>query len=144
MKKIPIFATTKQNKRKKNMQNTTMTKHPRVDVADVLRGIAVMGIILLHSIEHFNFYSYPDTAGQSECWTSVTKPSGTACSSSSAEKHTPFSHCSSVSAFSSNTTTNGCAEKTSGDGFAGGSSCFSFSATWTPRSLRRRYWCSTL
>ena len=43
-----------------------MTKHPRVDVADVLRGIAVMGIILLHSIEHFNFYSYPDTAGQSE------------------------------------------------------------------------------
>ena len=48
------------------MQNTTMTKHPRVDVADVLRGIAVMGIILLHSIEHFNFYSYPDTAGQSE------------------------------------------------------------------------------
>ena len=55
------------NKQKeKNMQNTTMTKHPRVDVADVLRGIAVMGIILLHSIEHFNFYSYPDTAGQSE------------------------------------------------------------------------------
>lgn len=40
-------------------------KHTRVDVADVLRGIAVMGIILLHSIEHFNFYSYPDTSGQS-------------------------------------------------------------------------------
>ncbi|EJX03619.1 membrane protein containing DUF418 [gut metagenome] len=34
-------------------------------MADVLRGIAVMGIILLHSIEHFNFYSYPDTSGQS-------------------------------------------------------------------------------
>ena len=47
------------------MQNT-MKRHPRVDVADVLRGIAVMGIILLHSIEHFNFYSFPDTAGQSE------------------------------------------------------------------------------
>ena len=46
------------------MQNT-MKRHPRVDVADVLRGIAVMGIILLHSIEHFNFYSFPDTAGQS-------------------------------------------------------------------------------
>ena len=43
-----------------------MKRHPRVDVADVLRGIAVMGIILLHSIEHFNFYSFPDTAGQSE------------------------------------------------------------------------------
>ena len=38
--------------------------HPRVDVADVLRGLAVMGIIILHSIEHFNFYSFPDTAGQ--------------------------------------------------------------------------------
>lgn len=47
------------------MQNA-MKRHPRVDVADVLRGIAVMGIILLHSIEHFNFYSFPDTAGQSE------------------------------------------------------------------------------
>lgn len=40
-------------------------KNKRIDVADVLRGLAVMGIILLHSIEHFNFYSYPDTAGQS-------------------------------------------------------------------------------
>ena len=39
-------------------------KHLRVDVADVLRSIAVMGIILLHSIEHFNFYSFPDTASQ--------------------------------------------------------------------------------
>lgn len=39
-------------------------KHTRVDVADVLRGVAVMGIILLHSIEHFNFYSFPDTSEQ--------------------------------------------------------------------------------
>lgn len=42
-----------------------LEKHGRVDVVDVLRGLAVMGIILLHSIEHFNFYSYPDTAGRS-------------------------------------------------------------------------------
>lgn len=39
--------------------------HSRIDVADVLRGLAVMGIILLHSIEHFNFYSFPDTSHQS-------------------------------------------------------------------------------
>lgn len=39
-------------------------KHPRVDVADVLRGFAVLAIILLHSIEHFNFYSFPPTDGQ--------------------------------------------------------------------------------
>jgi len=46
-------------------------KHARVEVADVLRGLAVMGIILLHSIEHFNFYSFPDTAGQST-WLTFT------------------------------------------------------------------------
>ena len=39
--------------------------HTRIDVADVLRGLAVMGIIVLHSIEHFNFYSFPDTSTQS-------------------------------------------------------------------------------
>jgi Predicted membrane protein len=36
----------------------------RIDIADVLRGLAVMGIIILHSIEHFNFYSFPDTSEQ--------------------------------------------------------------------------------
>lgn len=29
-------------------------------MADVLRGFAVMAIILLHAIEHFNFYQFPD------------------------------------------------------------------------------------
>ena len=43
----------------------------RIDVADVLRGFAVMGIILLHSIEHFNFYAFPDTANQS-AWLNFT------------------------------------------------------------------------
>ena len=42
----------------------TVRRHARVEVADVLRGFAVMAIILLHSIEHFNFYSFPDTASQ--------------------------------------------------------------------------------
>ena len=36
-------------------------KQERIDVADVLRGLAVLGIVLLHSLEHFNFYSYPHT-----------------------------------------------------------------------------------
>lgn len=45
---------------------TELKKHARVDVADVLRGFAVLAIIMLHSIEHFNFYSFPDTAGQSD------------------------------------------------------------------------------
>lgn len=46
----------------------TVLRHPRVEVADVLRGLAVMGIVLLHSVEHFNFGSYPDTSQQSAWW----------------------------------------------------------------------------
>ncbi len=49
----------------------THSTSPRIDVADVLRGFAVMGIILLHSIEHFNFYSFPDTSQQS-AWLNFT------------------------------------------------------------------------
>ena len=45
--------------------DATVRKHRRVDAADVLRGFAVLAIILLHSIEHFNFYSFPDTSSQS-------------------------------------------------------------------------------
>lgn len=41
------------------------TLNSRIDVADVLRGISVLAILLLHSIEHFNFYSFPDTSEQS-------------------------------------------------------------------------------
>ena len=36
-----------------------MNEPKRIDVADVLRGFAVMGIFLIHTIEHFNFYSFP-------------------------------------------------------------------------------------
>ena len=43
------------------MEHKISEPNARVDVADVLRGLAVMGIIILHSIEHFNFYSFPDT-----------------------------------------------------------------------------------
>lgn len=35
----------------------------RILAIDALRGFAVMGIILLHNIEHFNFYSFPQTTG---------------------------------------------------------------------------------
>lgn len=36
----------------------------RITVADALRGFAIMCIVLLHSIEHFNFYSYPAVTSQ--------------------------------------------------------------------------------
>lgn len=53
------------------MDQPTTRKNARIDVADVLRGLAVMGIIVLHSIEHFNFGSYPDTSEQS-AWLNFT------------------------------------------------------------------------
>lgn len=53
------------------MDQPTTRKNARIDVADVLRGLAVMGIIVLHSIEHFNFGSYPDTSAQS-AWLNFT------------------------------------------------------------------------
>ena len=34
-------------------------KNQRVEVVDILRGFAIMGIIILHSVEHFNFYHFP-------------------------------------------------------------------------------------
>lgn len=43
------------------MENKIAESNARVDVADVLRGLAVMGIIVLHSVEHFNFYSFPES-----------------------------------------------------------------------------------
>lgn len=43
------------------MDHKITESNARVDVADVLRGLAVMAIIILHSIEHFNFYSFPET-----------------------------------------------------------------------------------
>ena len=39
---------------------------PRVEVVDALRGIAVMAILIIHSIEHFHFPIYPDKAIQPE------------------------------------------------------------------------------
>lgn len=41
------------------MEQPIAMRNSRIDVADVLRGFAVMGIIILHSIEHFNFYFFP-------------------------------------------------------------------------------------
>lgn len=37
----------------------TINNTNRIDVADALRGVSILGIVLLHSVEHFNFYAYP-------------------------------------------------------------------------------------
>ena len=46
------------------MSTETALKKPRIEVVDSLRGIAIMAIMLLHSIEHFNFYVFPDPSTQ--------------------------------------------------------------------------------
>ena len=43
----------------------------RIDVADVLRGIAIGGIVLIHFIEHLNFYSFPEPS--SPFWAGMNK-----------------------------------------------------------------------
>ncbi len=43
----------------------------RIDVADILRGIAIGGIILIHFIEHLNFYSFPEPS--SAFWAKVNQ-----------------------------------------------------------------------
>ena len=42
----------------------TLNDKSRNVAIDALRGFAVMGIILLHNIEHFNFYSFLDAANE--------------------------------------------------------------------------------
>lgn len=53
------------------MNNYYPSKKPntRIDVADVLRGIAIGGIILIHFVEHMNFFSYPEPS--SAFWAGV-------------------------------------------------------------------------
>jgi uncharacterized protein len=42
---------------KEKMYSTRNLPNTRIDVADALRGIAVAGIILYHSVEHFNIFT---------------------------------------------------------------------------------------
>ncbi|MCD7935915.1 MAG: DUF418 domain-containing protein [Tannerellaceae bacterium] len=39
---------------------TSLTNNNRIEIADVLRGFAVMGITLIHFIERFSLYSFPE------------------------------------------------------------------------------------
>ena len=43
------------------MTNITFSlKAPRIDVVDALRGFAIMSIMLLHNVEHFEYYYLPE------------------------------------------------------------------------------------
>ena len=43
----------------------------RIDVADILRGIAIGGIVLIHFIEHLNLYVFPEASN--EFWAAMNK-----------------------------------------------------------------------
>ena len=40
----------------------SLKPNTRIDVADILRGIAIGGIVLIHFIEHLNFYLFPEAS----------------------------------------------------------------------------------
>ncbi len=42
------------------MYKPSTLPNSRIDAADVLRGFAIAGIILIHFLEHMNFYSFPE------------------------------------------------------------------------------------
>ena len=42
--------------------SSPLSDRPRIDIADVLRGISVLGILALHCIEHFDYYFFPETS----------------------------------------------------------------------------------
>jgi uncharacterized protein len=43
---------------------TSLSKSPRIEVVDALRGFAILSIMLLHNIEHFDFYYFPEQLPQ--------------------------------------------------------------------------------
>ncbi len=46
------------------MYSTTLTNNNRIEIADVLRGFAVMGITLIHFIERFSLNSFPEESSR--------------------------------------------------------------------------------
>lgn len=46
------------------MEHAIQSNKPRIEVVDALRGFAVMAIILLHNIEHFNLYYTPEAPNE--------------------------------------------------------------------------------
>lgn len=49
----------------------SLKPNTRIDVADILRGIAIAGIILIHFIEHMNFFMFPEP--KNELWATIDK-----------------------------------------------------------------------
>ena len=58
-------------------------KSQRINVVDSLRGFAVVGIIIIHFLEHLNFYAFPEPTPFDEgLWDTVFPMPRWACCSS--------------------------------------------------------------
>lgn len=62
----------------RQMVEQSVTKSPRIEMVDALRGFAVMAIILVHNLEHFIFPVYPENTPK---WLGVLDkgPGGSGC-----------------------------------------------------------------
>ena len=109
------------------MEHGLLAKSPRIEVVDALRGFAVMAIMLLHNIEHFNFYDFPTASS------AFMEEYGKHCFSSFPGKLTRFSPCCSDSVFLFNITIRRRKVKTSVCVSCGGFSFCSLSAVSTGR-----------
>ena len=48
------------------MYTPSSLPNTRVDAADILRGFAIGGIVLIHFLEHLNFYYFPELTALDE------------------------------------------------------------------------------
>ncbi|MBQ7811653.1 MAG: DUF418 domain-containing protein [Bacteroidales bacterium] len=53
------------------MYKPSALPNTRIDVADILRGIAIGGIVLIHFIEQLNFYNFPEP--RSDFWAAMNQ-----------------------------------------------------------------------
>ena len=44
-------------------------RKPRLQIVDAIRGFALFGILMIHSIEHFELYKWPEASGAFLAWT---------------------------------------------------------------------------
>ena len=105
------------------MQQTTISKPPRVEVVDALRGFAVLAILLVHHVEHFIYPVYPDPATLPGWLNVLNEVYSRWCSACSPGNHIPSLPCYSALPFIYSIRTSRRRGRTSVTVFFGGCCC---------------------
>ncbi len=50
------------------MEDKVKIRKPRVQIVDAIRGFALFGILMIHAIEHFELYRWPEATGAFLAW----------------------------------------------------------------------------